>query len=386
MNDRTTVADVVLLGGPLHRLGLRLGLVRGESNTLRLGLAIGWLGWLALLGVALVEGVASELFVLQHIGSHLRLLVVIPLFVLCESWLEPQVKTFVRSIVNTGLVPESDQPALARLVERLRWWTGAWPLDAVSLVGAVLLWATGGRLMAYGSTAVFERAHAIFGGTVTGLLYFSVAITVFRFLVFRWGCRLLLWGWFLWRVSRLRLHLVPIHPDRAGGLGGLELVQSMLLPLVAALSVIGAASYAEELSRQEMPFAAVYPSLMLLLLVDVALIYGPLFLFTPALFACRQRGFVEYMELASRYVNAFEDKWIRSRTTEEPLIGTPDLQSLADLTSSVDIARDLRLVPAGPRLLLGLGAAAGLPMLPLLLFQYPLVELIQTFLGSLVGL
>jgi hypothetical protein len=386
MNDRTSVPDVSLLGGPLHRMGRRLGLVRGGSDTRLLGLAIGWLGWAALLALAVVEGVAPELFAIQHIGSHLRLLFVIPLFFVAESWLEPVARIFVRSIVSTRLVPESEQPTLATHVERLRWWTDGWWLDALCFTGAALMWVTGGRLLTYGSTAVFEPAHAIFGGTLTGLLYFSVAITIFRFLVFRWCCRLVLWAVFLWRVSRLRLHLVPIHPDRAGGLGGLELVQSMLLPLVAALSVIGAASNAEELSRQEMTFAAVYPSVMMLVMVDLVLIYAPLFPFTPGLFACRRRGFLEYMELASRYVNAFEEKWIRSRPADEPLIGTPDLQSLADLTSSVEIARDMRLVPAGPRLLLGVAAAAGLPILPLLLFQYPLAELIQTFLGRLVGL
>lgn len=386
MNDHSRVADFSLLGGPLHEMGRRLGLVRGESDTRLVGLAIGWVGWLLLMGVALVEGLSQELFVLPHIGSHLRLLVVIPLLFLCESWLDPVVREFVRSMVDTGLVPASERSDLAVHVERLRRWTDAWWLDALCLVVSVLMWATGGRLMIHGSTAVYDPAHAIFGRTLTGILYFSVGITVFRFLVFRWFCRLVLWGLFLRRVSRLRLHLVPIHPDRAGGLGGLEVVQTMLLPLVAALSVIGSASYAEELSTREIPLAAVYPALMVLLIFDLALIFGPLLPFMPGLWTCRQRGVVDYMGLASRYVDAFEEKWIRSRTTDEPLIGTPDLQSLADLTSSVEIANDMRIIPAGPRLLLGLAIAAGLPILPLLLFKLPFVELVQTFLSRLVGL
>lgn len=386
MDDRTRVADVSLLGGPVHRLGLRLGLVRGESDSRRFGLAIGWLGWLVLAGLALVEGAGEELFALPRIGSHLRFLVVIPLLFLAESWLDPPVRAFVGSMVDTGLVPAGERSALARHVERLRRWTDAWWLDALCLVAAVLIWATGGRLMVHGSTAVYDPSHAIFGRTLAGILYFSVGITIFRFLVFRWVCRLFLWGLFLWRVSRLRLHLVPIHPDRAGGLGGLEIVQSMLLPLVAALSVIGAASYAEELSLREIPFAAVYPALMILVIFDLVLIVGPLLPFMPGLWTCRQRGVVDYMDLASRYVNAFEEKWIRPRSTDEPLIGTADLQSLADLASSVEIARDMRLIPTGPRLLLGLALAAGLPLLPLLLFKYPFIELVQTFLARLVGL
>jgi hypothetical protein len=160
----------------------------------------------------------------------------------------------------------------------------------------------------------------------------------------------------------------------------------MLLPLVAALSVIGSASYAEGLSTREMPFAAVYPALAILLIADLALIVGPLLPFMPALWTCRQRGVVDYMGLASRYVDAFEEKWIRSRSTEEPLLGTADLQSLADLSTGVEIAGSVRLVPVSPRLFLALAIAAGLPLLPLLLFKYPLVELIQGFFSRLVGL
>jgi hypothetical protein len=38
-----------LLGGPLHRLGRRPGLVRGETNMVALGLALGLLSWSILL-------------------------------------------------------------------------------------------------------------------------------------------------------------------------------------------------------------------------------------------------------------------------------------------------------------------------------------------------
>jgi hypothetical protein len=33
-----------------------------------------------------------------------------------------------------------------------------------------------------------------------------------QFLLLRWYVRFFIWYRFLWRVSRLNLHLVPIHP------------------------------------------------------------------------------------------------------------------------------------------------------------------------------
>ena len=63
-----------LHGGPLCRLGRRLGLVRGETNTLPLGLAIGLSAWSILLALALLEGVGGSLFSLSTIAGSVRLL------------------------------------------------------------------------------------------------------------------------------------------------------------------------------------------------------------------------------------------------------------------------------------------------------------------------
>lgn len=77
-----------LVGGPLHVLGRRLSLVRG-SNTVRLGIALGVGLWVVVVVLALVQGVADRLFDMSLIAAHIRLLVVIPLFFMCESWCSP---------------------------------------------------------------------------------------------------------------------------------------------------------------------------------------------------------------------------------------------------------------------------------------------------------
>jgi hypothetical protein len=58
--------------------------------------------------------------------------------------------------------------------------------------------------------------------------------------------RLLIWGWLLWRLARMRLNLVPTHPDSAGGLGPLGIAQVALAPLSFAVSAILVGTYAEE--------------------------------------------------------------------------------------------------------------------------------------------
>jgi hypothetical protein len=74
-----TTESFSLMGGPLHEIGRRLGLVRG-TNTVRLGLALGVGMWLVILALCALEGVTSRLFELSVIGGSVRLLVAIPLF------------------------------------------------------------------------------------------------------------------------------------------------------------------------------------------------------------------------------------------------------------------------------------------------------------------
>jgi hypothetical protein len=45
-----------------------------------------------------------------------------------------------------------------------------------------------------------------------------VAIPIIQIVLLRWYLRFFIWYRFLWRTSKLNLHLVPIHPDRSAGL------------------------------------------------------------------------------------------------------------------------------------------------------------------------
>ena len=193
---------------------------------------------------------------------------------------------------------------------------------------------------------------------------------MFRFLLFRWGWKLILWYWFLWRVSRLDLQLIPGHSDRAGGLGPLEGVHERFTPLVAALSVIGCASLAESISVGALSATAVYPTLALLLLLDGVLFLAPLLVFTDKLWASRTKGVSAYMTLSARYAKEFEAKWTGGSIPEgEPLLGSADLQSLADLTNAIDEVKSMRWITVGPRLLTMMTLAAAAPLTPLLLFH-----------------
>jgi hypothetical protein len=389
MLDDVATPEFRLFGGPLQRLGRRLGMVR-DDNTFWLGVALGLLAWGVLVVLTLLKGAAHTLFSLAMVGVHVRFLLAIPLFFLCETWVAPRMVEFIRGLLRSGVVTESERPALAAEISRVTRLHDPWLAElfffllafAAPLVNMFVA-------ILPGQTADLDALLAASKGNVGPALawYLGFCMPLFRFLVLRWLWHLGLWAYFLWRVQRLDLHLIPTHPDRSAGLGYLEVVQEHFATLVVAIAVVYSASFAENIAAGLMPFESLYLLVPLLFLGVAVLFVGPLFIFAPKLWACRVTGWSEYMGMASHYVGAFDRKWIRGdNPAGDLLLGTADMQSLADLNNSVSIVREMQWVPGSRRLLLGLAAAVVVPMLPLALLKYPIDELMVRLFQTLTGL
>jgi len=386
MEELKDLSSFSLLGGPLYRLGCRVGLIRDGTDTFRMGLVLGLFLWIILVILAFYAGFGYRLTSLAVLGVHIRLLIVIPLLFLAESLIAPRWSSFVSQIVSSHVVPQSELPTLDLEIQRITRWKDSWIPEAVCLVAALVLSNFGSHLPLHGNSMAYT-ATQITAGSVASYWYWTVCMPVFRFLLLRWGWRLLLWTHLLWRVKKLKLHLIPTHPDSTAGLGGLEMVHTYFSPLILALSAVQAASFAEEISQGTMSLESVYPAVALTLVVDAVVFLGPLFIFTPKLWACQVKGRKDYSELAERYVNQFDRKWVsKNSSTDEPLLGSADIQSLADLANSFSIIRNMRVAPIGKKLLLSFGVAALAPVLPLLLLKYPIAELTQKFFTNLTGM
>jgi hypothetical protein len=377
---------LVLTAGPLQRFGRRLGLIRSDSNSVPFGFVLGGSLWLVLLLFSWIDGVLDGLFSLPAIGVHVRLLVALPLFFVAETLVAPCVATFIETVVRSGVVPPRAKRALdAELASARRLASSWWP-ELLCLLGALAMLLAGSHLHLHGTTATLGGAGANVSGTLAGLWYGVVCLTVVRFALLRWLWRMLLWCRFLRAFSRLELHLVPTHPDRQAGLGYLQVVHSQFMPVVVAISAIQAAGLAEEIAQGTTPLETVAPAIVLLLAVMAGLFLGPLLILAPRLRAARLAGLKSYMELGSAYVNAFETKWIApAASPREPLLGSADVQSLADLQSSMGTVDEMRWIPVGLRLAMFGLASTLVPMIPLLLFKYPLAELADKLVGRLVG-
>ena len=335
--------------------------------------------------LAAAEGQLARVLSVDVIGAHVRLLVAVPLLFLCESVLDPQLARFARYCAGSGLLQGAALAEFERRLARARRWSAGWVPEAVCLALALAVAVANPEPPWGGVTSGLDAAEA---RSLAGWWYWIVGLTLFRFLLFRLLWRVALWWHLLWRLSRLDLRLMPAHADGSGGLGLLGDVQSHFLPLVVANTAVLSASFAEDIGTGRVPFELAYTAFVAMLLGGALVVLGPLAPFVPRLWACRQQGLGAYMELAARYANAFDRKWLAKDTSADdaPLLGSPDIQTLADLTTAVGVVRSMRVLPIGPRTLLALAAAVLVPMLPLLTLRYPLATMIDQLVQRLIGL
>ena len=116
----------------------------------------------------------------------------------------------------------------------------------------------------------------------------------------------------------------------------------------------------------------------------LCVVFGPLLVFAPQLARAKRTGNREYGALAERYVRAFDAKWLRGGApADEPLVGSGDIQSLADLANSFEVVRTMRIAPITRDAVLRLVIATLAPVAPLALTMMPLEELLKTLFGIL---
>jgi hypothetical protein len=400
-NIRTLNASAILsepgdfslvLGGPLYQLWRRLHAAGPTLELLgRRLIIIPLIAWLPLLLLTAYEGLAIGQAVrvpfLYDLEAHGRFLVAIPLLLLAEVIVHQRIRPVVRHFVDAGIVTPAVLPAFRAAIDgamRLRNSLALELLLAVAVFGfGWMLWKGLGGLTVSTWYATVEPAGRSL--TLAGQWYGHVSNPIFQFLLLRWYLRLFIWFVFLRRVARLPLSLTPTHPDRAGGLGFLASAPAAFMPVILAQSAFLAVFIAARIFFHGATLQAFQYEIAAFAILQLILVLGPLCVFAPALLALKRRGRLEYGALGSRYTTEFHEKWIGGAAAPgEPLVGSADIQSLADLANSYEVVREMRPVPFGRDTIIQLAVAALAPFVPLLLTVVPAEQILKSLLGMLL--
>lgn len=371
----------LVLGGPLFQIFRRTHLSGPALELLqRRVLSISLFAWLPLAVLTAIEGHlrgGQSLTFVGDIESHVRFLAALPLLLAAELTVHSRMRPVVRLFVERRIISADEMPKFYAAVDsalraRNSVWLELGLLLFVYVVGH-LFWQ---HKVALGAATWYASPDATgIHLTVAGYWYSFVSIPIFQFIFLRWYLRLGIWFLFLWRTSRLKLRLLPAHPDRSGGIGFLGGISYAFAPVLLAQGTLLAGLIASRIFYQQQSLMSFRTTIIILAGFFVLVILGPLTIFTPHLVRARLTGLGNYGNFATAYVSDFDEKWFQG-TPKGRLLGTTDIQSLADLANSYAVVSDMRMVPFTLKDMARLAIVTVLPIAPLLLTIMPLEELL----------
>jgi hypothetical protein len=386
--DSTVQNFSIVLGGPLYDFLLRRGFVHLVLPNVarRIALLVA-LTWLPLLLLSFKDGLAFgnqvRIPFLYDFSTYGRFLLGLPLLLIAEIVIDPTIRQAVAEFVHAGVVSGQELPAFENVLKRTQRLRDSWIPETVTLV------------LAFFPVFLFDHAwivgaisswHTTSGGLTTAGFWYAVFSTpILRFLIYRWIFRYFIWALLLWRISQLRLILPPTHPDHAAGLSFLGLAQKRFGILFCALGCMFAGRMTNNMIFGGTPLTSFKSLILGFIVLFVILGILPLLLLAPKLSKVRKAGLLEYGKLARSYTESFDRKWVHYvEPPTERLLGTGDIQSLADMGNSFSLVDAMRIAPITRRLILQLAIQTALPLLPVIVLGTPTPELVHAVIKMLV--
>lgn len=373
-------------GGPLYHYTKRISTdAHGNvSIARRIGFLL-LLTWVPMCVFALLQGIAMGdtprgSFLLDF-STYARFFVALPVLVIAEVTIGPRLRAAGLKFVEDGLVHQKDMPAfeqaVARLARRRESMLVTFVTIGLAFFGAWQLTYESASGVAVGGWQSIELpAGHVLRYSLAGLWSHFVALPVLLFFLYRWLWRLFFWSLFLLDVARLDLQLLPTHADMSGGIGFLEIAHMSFSSIAFAATSVLSAEVAFRVIYEGAPINSFQLPVAIVFGVVLVLFLGPLLFFCPVMARSWRAANNEYSSLSVRYSRAFQRRWIGGDPApDEPLLGTGDIQSLADLGNSFRVVYDMRFVPFGKYVLIQLAVVTVLPCLPLILLVVPMSEI-----------
>jgi hypothetical protein len=384
-SDPDGLGPSLVRDGPLYSLCARIGMTLDDQRgALRAAIVAVAITWLPLVVLAFFEGLTwhgrTPGPLLTDPAVWARLVVGLPMLLLVGPMIAARTQPAIEGL--RGLVPD------ARKAEFDAMRNGSSRLDHAALPELILIGisvVTGwiGVHATVAATGDWRTLPETGRLSLAGVWAAAISLPVFQFIVLRWLWRIVLWWRFLAGAAGMQLELIPTHPDGFGGLGFLGEAQSACFLLGSPFALIFAAHLAKAVMHGGTPKSYEAPAIAFVILCAI-LFMGPALSLSSALIEARRRGIFEYGRLGQSYVSQFDHKWVRGGAGDEPLLGTADIQSLADISNSMKVVRELKPIPFERRHFLLFAVCILVPAIPPLLLIMPLKEILGKVAAILV--
>ncbi len=382
----------IFKSGSIHHVLQRTGLGGPRKVVLANRFVIvGAVVWLPLLIISIFEGRAFGGSVavpfLYDWSTHIRFLIVIPLFLLADVITEPQLIKTIRQFQLSNLIPDEDQDSFQENIRRMgelirsRW------SDVLFLALVALFAMLEARLEpTLGSTSwLYVQDGSSSQLSFAGIWFYYFGIPLYQFILLNWLWRYIVWTQFLWRMSRIKLRLVAIHPDRSGGLGFIGIAQASFGPFILGISSLYSSILAKEIVFDGKELTDFAPEIAVLIALFLIFFLAPLLVFSPRLMSIRVNDLRRHSALASAAARSFTSRWIDVGDKDaQELLGSSQIDALANLATTYANIKRTRLAPIDLITILSIISTTLGPMLPLVLTVYTPIEIFDVLKGIML--
>jgi hypothetical protein len=381
-HDEVVVDFSLTRSGLFYKLLQRLGL-EGYSRKgfLVRSLVISGVAWLPLLMLSMAQGLAwgdkVEITFLKDFATHARFLVIIPLLIFAEGSVDFRLKELTSQFFHAGILNETDIPRYNIIKSRIN------RLSESLLADIVILLIVASNIITRFTQSEVPGGHWVFlpgqdGNTISwaGIWAAGFSLTIFQYLILRW-----LWRWVIWviyfkKIAAIPLKLNAAHPDLAGGLGFLGLPPGPFLQVTLALSILFSTIISERIVFLQHTLKDYYTVMGGFALVIIIINVLPLLVFLKPMITQRRKAIFQYSALIQEHHREFDEKWL-IKNDQENMLGMPEASSMTDLNSSFETVMHMRFFPFNIKIMLSSIIISILPMIPVLAFEYNLVDIIQ---------
>ena len=385
-------------GDLLNRVYVQLGLgTHRRFYLLRRSVVMVLLTWVPVAVLAwrqhLYELALSPVNYFVDFAAYVQFLVALPLFVVAERIVDVSTREAADQFLGCGVIRREEGPRVAEIhatIERARkaWWPDAACIVlAFALSFAILVPEFGDDPLPSWHAQGDVHARSL---TAAGVWEFFIALPLLNYTWLRFIWKILIWCYYLYRVTRLKLELYATHPDLTGGLGFVSETQGRFAIFILAYGLSNIAAtvgYEIVVLDYDLSIMPVWGPLVGFAIGAPLLFTLPLFMFTKQLFRTKKRALAAYRARMSEQSRRVESYWQDSgqaHSAQEEIRELTELNTLATLFQRVE---RMRVVPFDLRSfgqLVGSTLGSIATLLPLLHAKGELASMVET-LGKLFG-
>lgn len=285
-------------------------------------------------------------------AAYAQFLVGLPLFMVAEVIIEASTREAAHQFVTCGIVRTEDLPRIYRihqLVEKAR---KSFLSDA-ACIGLAYVFSSLITIPEFGPHPLptwhaqgDATARAL---TAAGIWEFFVALPALNYIWLRFIWKIMLWIFYLYRITRVRLELYPTHPDLTGGIGFISEAQGRFSIFILAYGISNIAAtvgYEIAVLNYDLSFLPVWGPLVGFTIGAPLLFTLPLFMFTKQLFRSKRRAIATYRERVTEQSRRVESHWLSpAQRAQAPQEEIRELAELATLGAMFSRIEHMRVVP-----------------------------------------